>query len=219
MERILGWRCSILLIWVVSTLATHNKWWACNNECARCVRRVTPMEELIVQFYPGLFSETPPENIYNSPETPGSRMSTINSGSAWISHRTLDGSFNRSVSHGQWDAKNNASLANAPYSQRVTSHPSVPECCKTNVAYDTPPTVTIRGRIYQVVHLLHAYQFIPIGRCATPGAKCPYGECVEQYRAHWVLIYNSSTPAVGPPVSFSAIEVPSHCECINVGRP
>ncbi|GFO25869.1 dual oxidase [Plakobranchus ocellatus] len=84
--------------------------------------------------------------------------------------------------------------------------------------YVTPPNVTIRGKIYRVVHLSRAFQFIPIGRC-RPGSACSYGECVDQYRAHWVLVYNQTDNSHGPPVSFAPVEVPSHCECMNVGRP
>ncbi|GFR66437.1 hypothetical protein ElyMa_001970400, partial [Elysia marginata] len=51
----------ILLVCVFTCgLASHAKWWSCGSSCGRCVRRVTPMEELIGQFYPGLFSLSPP---------------------------------------------------------------------------------------------------------------------------------------------------------------
>ncbi|KAK7486829.1 hypothetical protein BaRGS_00021976 [Batillaria attramentaria] len=55
---------------------------------------------------------------------------------------------------------------------------------------------------------------------AWPGSTCSAGQCVDQFRAHWVLVYNSTRPLQGAaPVSFAPIEVPSHCECLNVGHP
>ncbi|KAH9499165.1 hypothetical protein Btru_004308 [Bulinus truncatus] len=186
-----------LLVVVACTLANHNKWWSCNSECARCVRRVTPMEELIVQFYPGLFSMTPPENMFYTAEVTSSTSSVINSMTAEINF--MNDGTNRSVG-------NFATEANR---SRVVYQSPMTGCCETVTEYATPPNVTIKGQVYRVVHLRHAFQFIPIGKCRK-GSTCHEGQCVEQYRAHWVLIYNSSTSVVGPPVSFSPIEVPSH---------
>ena len=50
------------LFWAPGARGNHNKWWTCNDACARCARRVMPMEEMITQLYPGLFSTTPPSN-------------------------------------------------------------------------------------------------------------------------------------------------------------
>jgi hypothetical protein len=57
----------MLLLQLVSrpleVCANHNKWWTCNDACSRCARRVMPMEELITQLYPGLFSTKPPTDV------------------------------------------------------------------------------------------------------------------------------------------------------------
>ncbi|PVD19881.1 hypothetical protein C0Q70_20374 [Pomacea canaliculata] len=184
---------------VMGTHANHNKWWTCNDACARCVRRVMPMEEMITQLYPGLFSNTPPSNsvpvtgdltLPVAPPNSTSNQSFIDSGS---NPRT-----------GNLDPG-------------TTANPS--GCCETIMEYATPLNVTIGGRIYKVVHLQHMFQFIPVGRCKRPRSKCGAGQCVDQYRAHWVLVYNSTQPLQGAaPVSFAPIEVSSHCECLNVGH-
>ncbi|XP_055860160.1 uncharacterized protein LOC129921700 isoform X2 [Biomphalaria glabrata] len=201
----------ILLTVIACALGNHNKWWTCNSECARCVRRVTPMEELIVQFYPGLFSQTPPENMFYSSESTGPGVSMVNSGTAEIPSLGDGSGGNRTLGTlgGLREMETNRS--------HVAYHPSTSGCCETVTEYLTPPNVTIKGQVYRVVHLRHAFQFIPIGKCRK-GSTCQEGQCVEQYRAHWVLVYNTTTAVVGPPVSFSPIEVPSHCECMNVGR-
>ncbi|BFZ02502.1 hypothetical protein BsWGS_05542 [Bradybaena similaris] len=204
----------LLVLLTAQSRANHNRWWSCGSECSRCVRMVTSMEELIVQFYPGLFSQAPPGNIILSPETPSNISSTVNSGQAKIpetGRSEPSNNFSSSVlSPAIWDFSTNGS--------RRHHHQSVsPGCCETEIEYATPTNFTVRGQVYQVVHLKNAFQFIPVGRCKE-GSTCNYGECKEQYRAHWVLIYNATEASMGPPVSFSAIEVPSHCECINLSR-
>ena len=56
------------LLWTPGARGNHNKWWTCNDACARCARRVMPMEEMITQLYPGLFSTTPPTNALPVPD-------------------------------------------------------------------------------------------------------------------------------------------------------
>ncbi|GFO25870.1 hypothetical protein PoB_005237500 [Plakobranchus ocellatus] len=79
---------SVLFALVLCTLtwlpAGQANWWTCARSCGRCVRRVTPMEELISQFYPGLFSLTPPMSIDPALEMTMYGSRTLNSGSAEI---------------------------------------------------------------------------------------------------------------------------------------
>lgn len=47
-------------------------------------------------------------------------------------------------------------------------------------------------------------------------ATCGRNTCVQMYRHQWLLIWDDHLPHY-PPVTFAAVEVPSHCECVNVG--
>ncbi|XP_070178689.1 uncharacterized protein [Littorina saxatilis] len=220
------------LFWTPGVRGNHNKWWTCNDACARCARRVMPMEEMITQLYPGLFSTVPPANAVPLPEFIGgidlpvnaSRGNySVDSGSATMPGA---GAPNRgSVSGVKGSAVFVDSISNRPIFHNenpvISSEPTPGGfgCCETVMEYGTPPNVTIAGKVYKVVHLRHMFQFIPIGRC-KPGSTCGAGQCVDQFRAHWVLVYNSTRPVQGAaPVSFAPIEVPSHCECLNVGHP
>ncbi|RUS71993.1 hypothetical protein EGW08_020241 [Elysia chlorotica] len=218
---------ALLLCLLTCFVATHARWWSCGRSCSRCVRQVMPMEELIGQFYPGLFSLTPPAagSPTLSSKTAVFGSSMVNSASAEIPN-ALRSSNSVDKNYAEHFSDANNSLRHEDHSGGSESFRMTPlahlrspflECCETITEYVTPPNVTIQGKTYRVVHLSRAFQFIPIGRC-RPGSICSYGECVDQFRAHWILVYNHTDTSMGPPVSFSPIEVPSHCECINVGR-
>ncbi|XP_050400336.1 uncharacterized protein LOC126817404 [Patella vulgata] len=110
--------------------------------------------------------------------------------------------------------RSSSRAAENPYATPTRAHYG---CCETEVRYASPNITTINNRNYTVVHLKGMFQYIPTGRCKS-GLTCSHGECVQKFRAHWVLVYNSSATLTGPPVSFVPIKVHSHCECLNVGR-
>ena len=47
-------------------------------------------------------------------------------------------------------------------------------------------------------------------------ASCGKGSCIQMYRHHWMLVWDDSLPHF-PPVKFVPVELPSHCECVNIG--
>ena len=56
---------AFLAMCVAVCAATYNhQWWTCSESCRRCLRQATPVEELIQQLYPGLFSATPPDDVH-----------------------------------------------------------------------------------------------------------------------------------------------------------
>ena len=48
-------------------------------------------------------------------------------------------------------------------------------------------------------------------------STCGRGECLQMYRHHWMLVWDVRL-STWPPVTFLPVEVPSHCQCVNVGR-
>lgn len=46
--------------------------------------------------------------------------------------------------------------------------------------------------------------------------KCGIGKCIQRYRHHWLLVWDESLQHY-PPVTFLPVEIPSHCECVNIG--
>ncbi|KAL8586465.1 hypothetical protein ACOMHN_050060 [Nucella lapillus] len=202
------------LLWPPGVLANHNKWWTCNDACARCARRVLPIDEMITNLYPGLFSTNPPSNaipvsdlMYNINITVGG-SDPLTSGTGTVNDSGRMNTTTTTTNRTDIDSLTNTKL------------PRNTGCCETVMEYATPPNVTIEGKVYTVVHLRHMFQFVPIGRCRMAGSPCGGGQCVDQYRAHWVLVFNNTRPLQGAvPVSFAPTEVPSHCECVNVGQP
>ncbi|XP_048735538.1 uncharacterized protein LOC125650990 [Ostrea edulis] len=91
-------------------------------------------------------------------------------------------------------------------------------CCSTNYAYERLNMTKENNRYLRVVHFDHQYQFVPIGRCelASPG-HCGRGSCIQMYRHYWMLVWDDELSHF-PPVKFTPVEIPSHCECVNVGK-
>ncbi|XP_052098863.1 uncharacterized protein LOC127733558 [Mytilus californianus] len=88
-------------------------------------------------------------------------------------------------------------------------------CCQTEFAYEVINTTVSNKRNLKVVHFENAFQFVPTGKCPE-NATCGRNTCVQMYRHQWLLIWDDHLPHY-PPVTFAAVEVPSHCECVNVG--
>ncbi|XP_025077043.1 uncharacterized protein LOC112553806 [Pomacea canaliculata] len=88
--------------------------------------------------------------------------------------------------------------------------------CVTEIGYEIAEwVVDFAGMNHTVVNFDNAYQFIPSGRCVNENAPCNggnSGRCLQMSRAHWSLVWTS-----GRGLGFVAHEVPSHCECLNVG--
>ncbi|XP_021342866.1 uncharacterized protein LOC110443157 [Mizuhopecten yessoensis] len=89
-------------------------------------------------------------------------------------------------------------------------------CCFTDYAYEVFNTTVSSSFQLNVVHFKNAFQFVPTGRCAS-NVSCGVGQCLQMYRHHWMLVWDDNLPHY-PPVTFLPVEVPSHCECVNVGR-
>lgn len=53
-------------------------------------------------------------------------------------------------------------------------------------------------------------------RSTTPG-QCGRGSCLQMYRHYWMLVWDDDLSHF-PPVKFIPVEIPSHCECVNVGK-
>ncbi|KAK6188845.1 hypothetical protein SNE40_004940 [Patella caerulea] len=88
-------------------------------------------------------------------------------------------------------------------------------CCVTELSYEIVEQITdFDGNNHTIINFNNAYQFIPSGRCSNENAPCAGGtaRCKQVTRAHWSLVW---TPAVG--ARLVAHEVPSHCQCINLG--
>ncbi|XP_061174436.1 uncharacterized protein LOC133183502 [Saccostrea echinata] len=91
-------------------------------------------------------------------------------------------------------------------------------CCPTNYAFEILNKTKENGNQLRVVHFDHQYQFVPVGRCVSNSAgKCGWGSCVQMYRHYWMLVWDDDLTHF-PPVRFIPVEIPSHCECVNVGR-
>ncbi|ESO87571.1 hypothetical protein LOTGIDRAFT_166451 [Lottia gigantea] len=163
--------------------------YGCNSECSRCVRQSKSLEELISELYNGLFQTEPPKAV---PDLPGY------------------------YSNNQYVGRRSGAAANPHY--RPSGMDISYGCCETDMKYETPNFTRINNNNYTLVHLRGRYQFVPVGKCRS-SLSCSHGECVQKYRAHWVLVYNNSEVHAGPPVSFVPIKVHSHCECLNIGRP
>ncbi|KAK3097374.1 hypothetical protein FSP39_009102 [Pinctada imbricata] len=88
-------------------------------------------------------------------------------------------------------------------------------CCNTDYAYEVVNSTVVQNRKLRVVHFDRAFQFAPTGRCPDK-ASCGFGSCLQMYRHHWMLVWDESMP-VFPPVRFVPVELPSHCECVNLG--
>ncbi|XP_046373529.1 uncharacterized protein LOC124146985 [Haliotis rufescens] len=89
-------------------------------------------------------------------------------------------------------------------------------CCLTEIGYEVIETVTdFQGRNHTLINFNNNFQFIPTGRCSNEDAPCGGGgraRCKQVTRAHWSLAW---TPGVG--AQLIAHEVPSHCQCLNIG--
>lgn len=91
-----------------------------------------------------------------------------------------------------------------------------PGCCSTDYRYEIFNTTTVNAQEFKVVHFDKAFQFVPTGRCRS-NSTCSRGECLQMYRHHWMLVWDERL-STWPPVTFLPVEVPSHCQCVNVGR-
>ncbi|XP_045216693.1 uncharacterized protein LOC123566550 [Mercenaria mercenaria] len=91
-----------------------------------------------------------------------------------------------------------------------------PGCCSTDYRYEIFNTTTVNAQKFKVVHFNKAFQFVPTGRCRV-NSTCSGGECLQMYRHHWMLVWDERL-STWPPVTFLPVEVPSHCQCVNVGR-
>ncbi|XP_062578547.1 uncharacterized protein LOC134240479 [Saccostrea cucullata] len=91
----------------------------------------------------------------------------------------------------------------------------IPSCCNTEYAFEIFNKTDFNKRILKVVHFQNAYQFVPTGIC-PPKTKCGQGDCIQRYRHHWLLVWDDTLQHY-PPVTFIPVEIPSHCECANVG--
>lgn len=69
---------------------------------------------------------------------------------------------------------------------------------------------------YCLKHKRGAVSCISICIC-RPNSTCSRGECLQMYRHHWMLVWDERL-STWPPVTFLPVEVPSHCQCVNVGR-
>lgn len=100
----------------------------------------------------------------------------------------------------------------------LNGKPETQSCCGTNYAYEILNKTKENGRELRVVHFDHQYQFVPVGRCEskTPG-QCGRGSCLQMYRHYWMLVWDDDLSHF-PPVKFIPVEIPSHCECVNVGK-
>ncbi|ESO87570.1 hypothetical protein LOTGIDRAFT_235036 [Lottia gigantea] len=88
-------------------------------------------------------------------------------------------------------------------------------CCVTELSYEIMTEITdFNGQNHTIINFNNSYQFIPAGKCSNENAPCAGGtaRCKQVTRAHWSLVW---TPSVG--ARLVAHEVPSHCQCINLG--
>lgn len=97
----------------------------------------------------------------------------------------------------------------------VTSLNKQPSCCNTEYAFEIYNKTNYNHRNLTVVHFQNAYQFVPTGVCPK-NTKCGIGKCIQRYRHHWLLVWDESLQHY-PPVTFLPVEIPSHCECVNIG--
>jgi len=61
---------------------------------------------------------------------------------------------------------------------------------------------------------IHLYTCSPFFRQSN---LCLYGDCVQHYSVHHVLIWNDTVP-YWPPFDFALIEYPTHCTWENIGK-
>ncbi|KAL5003947.1 hypothetical protein ScPMuIL_017403 [Solemya velum] len=88
-------------------------------------------------------------------------------------------------------------------------------CCFTEYSYEVFNFTVVNRQRFTVVHFDNAFQFVPTGRCRA-NSTCVMGSCMQMYRHHWLLVWDDRLPS-WPPVTFLPVEVPSHCDCVNVG--
>ncbi|KAK3098818.1 hypothetical protein FSP39_023364 [Pinctada imbricata] len=88
-------------------------------------------------------------------------------------------------------------------------------CCGTQYAFEVFNFTVSQQKQLKVVHFDKAFQFVPTGRCPT-NKTCGEGKCIQMYRHHWLLVWDERLP-LHPPVTFVPVEVPSHCDCVNIG--
>ncbi|KAL3866381.1 hypothetical protein ACJMK2_043684 [Sinanodonta woodiana] len=91
-----------------------------------------------------------------------------------------------------------------------------PGCCSTEYNYEIFNMTRVSTQDFKVVHFDKAFQFVPTGRCRE-NSTCTRGTCLQMYRHHWMLVWDERLTTF-PPVTFLPVEVPSHCQCVNVGR-
>ncbi|XP_076465987.1 uncharacterized protein LOC143297476 [Babylonia areolata] len=97
------------------------------------------------------------------------------------------------------------------------SHSTDCRSCLTEIGYEVVEhVVDFKGNNHTVINFKNAYQFIPSGRCVNEHSPCgqPGWRCQQVSRAHWSLVWT-----VGVGVNLVAHEVPSHCQCLNLGPP
>ncbi|KAL4227271.1 hypothetical protein ACF0H5_012717 [Mactra antiquata] len=90
-------------------------------------------------------------------------------------------------------------------------------CCSTDYRYEIFNVTTVSTKEYKVVHFDKAFQFVPTGRCRANSTCSRGGECIQMYRHHWMLVWDERL-STWPPVTFLPVEVPSHCQCVNIGK-
>ncbi|KAH9499164.1 hypothetical protein Btru_004305 [Bulinus truncatus] len=88
--------------------------------------------------------------------------------------------------------------------------------CETEIGYEVLSEVNdFKGANFTVVNFNNGYQFIAAGRCVNENAPCGgigQARCKQIFKAHWTLVWNNDLG-----VQMVAHEVPSHCECLNLG--
>ncbi|XP_071096256.1 uncharacterized protein [Haliotis cracherodii] len=209
--NLISWTLILLNI-PVEIEGNHYQWWTCSAECRRCIRRTTPLEKWISEYYSGLFSREPPVAFYDSTQAnPVNPNKTKDPGNP-----DNPGSQNNTGNPGNPGNPSNTGVPGNP-GNPGNPNPHQYGCCETEFGHWAPNNTEFGGRKYTVVHLKQEYQFIPVGRCQR-GTTCQQGECVQILRAHWILVYNNTKPLTSAPVSFVPIKIPSHCECLNIGR-
>lgn len=134
-------------LWTPGAHGNHSKWWTCNDACARCARRALPMEEIISQLYPGLFSPDPPldavavpENVQQQAAATGgnysynSRDNTLNSPAGAVNGTSSSSSSSSSSNSNNDSAVYVDSIAGRRYPSRFRNptqqNPSL-GCCET----------------------------------------------------------------------------------------
>ncbi|CAG2252520.1 unnamed protein product [Mytilus edulis] len=89
-------------------------------------------------------------------------------------------------------------------------------CCQTISRHEVYQNITVDETNYQVIQLPGKFQAIPVGRCPVSNL-CLYGDCVQHYSVHHVLIWNNTVPYY-PPFDFALVEYPTHCTWENIGQ-